>query len=441
MDSKLTKSGNFQILKHNDYLSMCELTQSDKCDSCKTCKVKEEILKEISNSNDFLKDIQVNEKTINRPMEQILTTLRKEIVDLIKNKKSLEFNITNLDQQFALLTLLGFTTEQKNAIYQKEISDFFSLILDFQQNLRVDIDVFWLELTKKTIINILKLLKSLDLTDLTMYVVSPTSTNLLLKHVSIGGELLTGKFSNWKKNIDEFTPNVKNLLLGKNVKKTSHFWFSYSDIPVPGEWEDMAISLELPKDWLKIIFGIDNIYKAVEWISIPVIENLINAIQTKIDLYFSVRDDLTGLFRREKFLNSVAGKEKWTFMILDIDNFKSINDTYGHDAWDKALKKVAESLLTHTKFDKDVVCRRWGEEFIIFLDDVQDENIVKEVYSRIQDTLKKVKIPELNGRKITLSAWAYIADKIEKEKIDEMIREADKKLYESKNTGKNKITI
>ena len=274
-----------------------------------------------------------------------------------------------------------------------------------------------------------------------MYVVSPASTNLLLKHVSIGGELLTGKFSNWRKNIDQFTPNVKKLLLGKDVKKTSHFGFSYSDIPVPGEWEDIAISLELPKDWLKIIFGMDNIYKAVEWISIPIIENLINAIQTKIDLYFSVRDDLTGLFRREKFLNSVAWKEKWTFMIFDIDNFKSINDTYGHDAWDKALKKVAESLQLHTKMDKDVVCRRWGEEFIIFLDNVQDENIVKKVYSRIQDTLKKVEIPELNGRKITVSAWAYIADKIEQDKIDEMIREADKKLYESKNTGKNKITI
>jgi len=157
--------------------------------------------------------------------------------------------------------------------------------------------------------------------------------------------------------------------------------------------------------------------------------------------YFLKRDDLTWLLRRDKFLEKVWRKNSWTFIMFDIDNFKSVNDNYWHNIWDEVIKNVATALKSNTKLDKDVVCR-WGwEEFVVFLNGIQDKDKIQEVFGRIREYMQKVEIPGLKWRKITLSAWAYIADTIENDNIIKMIWDADKKLYTSKETGKDKITI
>ena len=119
--------------------------------------------------------------------------------------------------------------------------------------------------------------------------------------------------------------------------------------------------------------------------------------------------------------------------LIDIDKFKNINDTYGHDKGDEILKQVAKTLSKNIRFD-DVVCRYGGDEFLIIFTGC-DEKVVVNRIIEIKKELLRV-IPDL---KISLSSGisSYKAGST----LKDTITVADIALYKSKEKGKNLITI
>ncbi|CDF58779.1 putative bifunctional diguanylate cyclase/phosphodiesterase [Thermobrachium celere] len=155
--------------------------------------------------------------------------------------------------------------------------------------------------------------------------------------------------------------------------------------------------------------------------------------------YLTFRDYLTGIYNRnylEKFFRDKNYKNL-AVVFLDFDNFKYINDTYGHHFGDKVLIKSAEKINSLIN-DEGELFRFGGDEFIIILVN-KSLSEVEGVVQRIIDEFNCVF--ELEGKEIflTLSAGIYMAKSYED--LYEIIRKADSALYVSKKEGKSKFTV
>ncbi len=158
-------------------------------------------------------------------------------------------------------------------------------------------------------------------------------------------------------------------------------------------------------------------------------------IQLKKELKYyktlSYFDTLTNLYNRrilsetDDFDNIILG---------DIDYFKVINDTYGHDIGDEVLVEISNFLKSIVNSD-DIVCRWGGEEFLILLKNcTQDEAFNKA--NQIKQSL--IILKSRFGFNVTMS---FGVSSIHDNNIEYAIKNADKAMYESKEKGRNKITV
>ena len=136
----------------------------------------------------------------------------------------------------------------------------------------------------------------------------------------------------------------------------------------------------------------------------------------------------------------MADGQKGMFCLMDADKFKSINDNFGHAVGDKVIIEIA-NCLKKTFRDTDIVFRLGGDEFSVFADEVNDEEIGQRIFERLFDNLKKIDIPELGDREIQLSVGAtfYPADK--NDSFEELYKRADDGLYQSKKVEGNFVTF
>ncbi|MBA2380250.1 MAG: sensor domain-containing diguanylate cyclase, partial [Blastocatellia bacterium] len=157
----------------------------------------------------------------------------------------------------------------------------------------------------------------------------------------------------------------------------------------------------------------------------------------------SVTDPLTGLLNRRYMDPRLAEELKRSkrhgfplaLLLLDIDDFKSYNDTFGHPAGDSALRKVAEVLKASLR-GVDVAARWGGEEFAILLPNTKTD----EAFLIAERIRVEVETAEMPKRRITVS----IGIATESPEIDtsgELIQAADFALYEAKNRGRNTVCI
>ena len=142
---------------------------------------------------------------------------------------------------------------------------------------------------------------------------------------------------------------------------------------------------------------------------------------------------------REFMQKAESSHSKMGVFMLDVDDFKSINDTYGHLVGDEALKKISEILKKNVR-DKDFVIRYAGDEFIILLGEI-DVNLAKIIGGRIIKEAGKFLLRK-EGKKIKITVSGGLAiypqDGAEPE---ELIERADQALYFSKDRGKNKLSL
>lgn len=149
-------------------------------------------------------------------------------------------------------------------------------------------------------------------------------------------------------------------------------------------------------------------------------------------------DKLTGIANRSLFYE-LAGKFVSTvrkrrlgagLMFCDINKFKKINDTYGHEVGDKVLKHVAEVLL-HAVYQKNIVARYGGDEFLVFMPDMKNRESYHAIASRIMRQMENALV--INGEKIPLSLSMGISFYPQNAStLDHMISMADKAMYEAK---------
>jgi diguanylate cyclase (GGDEF)-like protein len=163
-------------------------------------------------------------------------------------------------------------------------------------------------------------------------------------------------------------------------------------------------------------------------------------------------DDLTGLFNRRYFFiqaemaiaNTIRYGQLLCVLVIDIDFFKKLNDTYGHQCGDQVLVHVAELLKAQMR-DSDILVRYGGEEFIVIFTntDCQKGKIFAE---RIRETIEtSVYDFKDNQLKTTVSIGVYCLDQAHAKQgvnnIDEIIHCADLALYEAKAVGRNQVVV
>jgi diguanylate cyclase (GGDEF)-like protein len=157
-----------------------------------------------------------------------------------------------------------------------------------------------------------------------------------------------------------------------------------------------------------------------------------------------IKDGMTGLYTHSYFL-SVFEREFYSvkryegdlgLILLDIDNFKTINDTYGHIAGDKALSVLSSILLEHIR-NTDVAARYGGEEFALIAPHT-DMEAALEVAERLRIIIEHTSIVEKDHQfSVTMSAGVTLVAPKDRD-CNDTIRRADDALYEAKKTGKNR---
>ena len=155
-------------------------------------------------------------------------------------------------------------------------------------------------------------------------------------------------------------------------------------------------------------------------------------------------DELTQLYNRrygDKCLRQMCKKMQesgieYCVAIGDIDFFKKVNDRYGHEAGDVVLTKVAR-ILREKIMSKGYVCRWGGEEFLIVLEDCEQEQ-AKQILQDVLDVLRGQSI-ECQGQNICVTMSVGVVQVASDEKIDDILRRADKKLYDAKAGGRDRI--
>ena len=162
-------------------------------------------------------------------------------------------------------------------------------------------------------------------------------------------------------------------------------------------------------------------------------------------LTLATRDDLTGIANRksimaaleEECLKTRMTNQPLSLIILDLDNFKSVNDTFGHAAGDLLLREAAK-VMQGTVRDRDYVGRFGGDEFLIVLWNTPRTNAVL-VAERIRDRIEKYSfVYEENKISITSSIGVACLDESIKS-IEELVKRADEAQYRAKKNGGNRV--
>ena len=155
-----------------------------------------------------------------------------------------------------------------------------------------------------------------------------------------------------------------------------------------------------------------------------------------------VRDKLTGALNREFFDSNIEmiikhelKSKKLGVTIADIDFFKKVNDTYGHNTGDIILKELT-SLIKATIREDDYFIRWGGEEFII-LSKVTSKEALLRALEHVRQRIEVSKFTDVNKLTCSFGTTVYI----DGEDINKTIKRADEALYLSKESGKNKVTI
>lgn len=187
---------------------------------------------------------------------------------------------------------------------------------------------------------------------------------------------------------------------------------------------------------LQIEYGVELTYS----------ENQILGLNEELS-FASLHDSLTGLpnrynlYTQLKFMvaNASRYERKFAVLFLDLDHFKNINDTLGHDVGDTLLKDVAKKLKS-TIPKSDIVARIGGDEFIIVLDDFNDLGLLEQIVLKILDAFRQEWIIKEHFLRLSISIGVAIYPDDSKE-INELMKFADIAMYKAKAEGRDQFSF
>ena len=154
-------------------------------------------------------------------------------------------------------------------------------------------------------------------------------------------------------------------------------------------------------------------------------------------------DALTGLPNRRYFDEYVAllarrrrAEDRIGVLMIDLDLFKQLNDSYGHAAGDRVLQEVARAIAATVR-DQDVPARYGGEEFVVLLKNPSQE-VAVEVGERVRRAIGAIDLQELGVPSVSVSIGVAVAETPDR-RLDVVIREADEALYRAKRAGRDRV--
>lgn len=159
----------------------------------------------------------------------------------------------------------------------------------------------------------------------------------------------------------------------------------------------------------------------------------------------AVIDGLTGLHNRRYldshietlFQRAVTRRRPLSIMITDLDRFKGINDTYGHDGGDQVLKEFARRIRSNVR-GIDLVCRFGGEEFVVIMPDTEPA-LAQRVAERVRQDIEKEPF-QVSGKMVQVTVSIGVASvDYGADSVSALMRRADAALYQAKNSGRNRV--
>ncbi len=199
----------------------------------------------------------------------------------------------------------------------------------------------------------------------------------------------------------------------------------------------------------------------IEWLSVNAIRDKSGHIENFIGIfsdvthqrkdaqehaYLATHDPLTGLSNRlllndrlDHAIHHAARFNKCVAAIFcDLDNFKPINDTYGHSTGDEILKSVAEALKSVLR-KEDTICRFGGDEFVILIEELSSFNFLTEILNKVHTITKQTFVIDGNTFKVSMSIGTSLYP-IDASSPEMLLKCADEAMYKAKHSGKNKIS-
>lgn len=169
-------------------------------------------------------------------------------------------------------------------------------------------------------------------------------------------------------------------------------------------------------------------------------------LQNELKLLAST-DPMTNLYNRRYFSKiseqnldlAKRDKKDISIIMIDIDKFKNVNDTYGHQIGDDVIIQLADILKFYQR-KSDIVCRYGGEEFVILLPNTSADGaliVAQKIRKSVEDTT--IKIDNNEDFKFTISLGVSQIDISNELNIEKGLKRADEALYEAKETGRNKV--
>ncbi len=210
------------------------------------------------------------------------------------------------------------------------------------------------------------------------------------------------------------------------------------------------------KTWLNIIYaavGFVLIELALFWgirLALRQLEQTVDDRTHEIQVLYAQmeeiahKDSLTGVYVRRFFMERLEEELNRTrrlklpsaLLMLDVDHFKKVNDTWGHQAGDAVLSALGKTIRDSCR-NYDIAGRYGGEEFCILLPNVSADDAMQKAEKLRKSVQDEVMIPDSGGRTATISVG--VAPYAENMSTEEWLKAADNALYKAKNTGRNKV--
>ncbi|KAF2956358.1 GGDEF domain-containing protein [Marinitoga sp. 38H-ov] len=248
----------------------------------------------------------------------------------------------------------------------------------------------------------------------------------------------------------------KNIISNNDLKKIK-FEYNFLD-KADLNSADVIISREKKYDIYTILVVDklnDEILKAEDFILNPInIEELNYKIMLGINRIKKIEklndllliDYLTKVYNRRAITDILkkeierAKRENFSFALsmIDFDNFKKVNDLYGHDSGDAVLREISKLLSSNIRY-YDNIGRLGGEEFLVIISHVNKNEaitVAERLRKKVEDYIIKI-----NGYNIKITISQGISIFEDNKNLDQMIKEADIALYKAKSSGKNKVII
>ncbi len=188
--------------------------------------------------------------------------------------------------------------------------------------------------------------------------------------------------------------------------------------------------------------------KRAVYIMASELEDLINQLKKDKEKLEEIayKDPLTGLYNRRFFLEHAKAlfehakrySSPLSVLLMDIDNFKRINDTYGHDVGDMVIQRLAE-VIKSTSRGSDIPARWGGEEFILLLPST-DTKGAKLVAERVRNLFKNSRL-KVGNEQVGTTVSIGVSEYRGQEKLEQLLKEADEALYTAKRSGKDRVEV